>query len=110
MNRRRILQFLGLLLPFTLFFTTGGKTQTLIPHGVGTPSIEKTHAPRITHAYALNKGPYGAIWKIYIESEDTDADMDYVVVVVDQTGEGRYPSDRILINPQHRNHLKGFLQ
>jgi hypothetical protein len=36
--------------------------------------------------------------------------MGYVAVVVNQTGLGRYPPDRILLDPQHRNHLKGFLQ
>jgi hypothetical protein len=69
-----------------------------------------THAPGITHAYAEDKGPYGIIWKVYIEAEDTEADMDYVVVVVNQPGQSQYPPDRILLDPRHRNHLKGFLQ
>jgi hypothetical protein len=42
--------------------------------------------------------------------EDTDGDMDYVAVVVDQPGQGRYPTDYILVDPQDQNHLKGFLQ
>ena len=36
--------------------------------------------------------------------------MNYVIVVVNQPGQGRYPPDRIPLDPQHRNHLKGFLQ
>lgn len=36
--------------------------------------------------------------------------MDYIAVVVDQPGVGRYPTDYILLDPEHRNHLKGFLQ
>ncbi len=77
----------------------------------GVPQTRQvTHPPVITHAYAEDKGPYGTIRKIYIEAEDVDADMDYVIVVVDQPGQGRYPADRILLDPQHRNHLKGFLQ
>ena len=81
-----------------------------IAHNGWTQARQGTHAPIITHAYAADKGPYGTIWKIYIEAEDTDADMDYVIVVVDQAGQGRYAPYRILLDPQHRNHLKGFLQ
>jgi hypothetical protein len=113
MINKKILLFLALLLVFTLLFTTGGKTQTLFPSEGGIPPKLGSHAPVITHAYAADKeayGAYGNIWKIYVEAEDTDADMNYVIVVVDQTGQGRYPPDRILLSPQYRNHLKGFLQ
>jgi len=84
---------------FTFFIANNGWTQ----------ARQETHAPIITHAYAEDKGP-GIIWKIYIEAEAADADMDYVIIVADQTGLGRYPPDRILLDPQYRNHLKGFLQ
>ena len=106
MINKKILLFLAFLLVFTLLFTTEGKTQTLFPSEGGIPPKLGSHAPVITHAYAAD----GRIWKIYVEAEDTDADMNYVIVVVDQTGQGRYPPDRILLNPQYRNHLKGFLQ
>lgn len=81
-----------------------------VAHNGWTQVSQGTHAPIITHAHASDKGGYGAIWKIYIEAEDTDADMNYVSVAVDQAGQGRYLPDRILLDPQHRNHLKGFLQ
>ena len=71
---------------------------------------QETHAPIIMHAYAADKGPYGINWKIFIEAEDAGADMDYVIVTLDRIGQGIYPPDHILIDPQHRNHLKGFLQ
>jgi len=87
-------------LVITFFIALSGWTQ----------ARQETHGPKITHAYAADKGPYGINWKVYIEAEDTDADMDYVIVVVDQVGQGRYPPDRILLDPQHRSHLKGFLQ
>ena len=86
MINKKIFLFLALLLIATSLFTTGGKTQSLIPYGGGHPPKPGTHAPIITHAYAADKGRYGIIWKIYIEAEDTDADMDYVAVVVNQTG------------------------
>ena len=66
--------------------------------------------PVITNAYATEKGRYGSIWKIYIEAEDRAAEMVKVAAVVDQPGQGHYPTDFILLDPQYRNHLKGFLQ
>jgi hypothetical protein len=81
-----------------------------VAHYGWTQERQKIHTPVITHAYATDKGPYGTPWKIYIGAEDADGDMNYVIVTVDQTGQGRYPPDRILLDPQHRSHLKGFLQ
>jgi hypothetical protein len=110
MINRKLFLFLAFLLTFTFLFTTGGRTQSFSSYRRGTPPKPGTQAPIITHAYAPDKGPYGLNWKIYIEAEDADADMDYVTVVLDYAGRGSYPHDRILIDPQHRNHLKGFLQ
>ena len=106
MMRLLLLKMEKHLIPFLLFLMV----TFFIPHRGWTQARQETHAPIITHAYAEDKGPYGIMWKIYIEAEDMDADMDYVIVVVNQTGQGRYPPDRILLDPQHRNHLKGFLQ
>jgi len=70
----------------------------------------KTRSLKITHFFAADKGPYGCIWQIYIEAEDPDGDMDRISVEVDQTKYGHYPTEWIRIKPQHRKHLKGFLQ
>jgi len=69
-----------------------------------------TKAPIITDAFAVDKGPYGYIWKIYIEAEDPDGDMDKIAVVVDQAGYGRYPTDWILLRREFQEHLMGYLQ
>jgi hypothetical protein len=69
-----------------------------------------TKAPIITHAFAADKGHYGYIWKIYIEAEEPDGDMDKIAVVVDQPGYGYYPTDWIILKPQYREHLIGYLQ
>jgi hypothetical protein len=74
------------------------------------PNITGMKAPIITHAFAVDKGHYGDIWKIYIEAGDPDGDMDKIAVVVDQTGYGHYPTDWIFLRPQYREHLLGFLQ
>ena len=67
-------------------------------------------APVITNIFAVDKGHYGYIWKIYIEAEDPDGDMDKIAIVVDQIGYGHYPTDWIILKPQYQEHLKGYLQ
>jgi hypothetical protein len=64
----------------------------------------------ITHFSALDRGPYGCIWQIYIEAEDPEGDMDRISVEVDQVNHGHYPTEWIMLKPQYRKHLKGFLQ
>ena len=66
--------------------------------------------PVIISSFASEKGAYGTIWKIFIEAEDTGAEMTKIAAVVDQPGQGHYPTDFILLDPQHRNYLKGYLQ
>jgi hypothetical protein len=75
-----------------------------------TQSGPETKGPIITNCYAVDKGRYGTIWRIYIEAEAAGTDMSQIAVVVDQPGRGRYPTDFILLDPQHRHHLKGYLQ
>jgi len=67
-------------------------------------------SPIITHAFAVDKGHYGYIWKIYVEAEDPDGDMDRIAVVVEQTGYGHYPTEWVFLRPQFREHLIGYLQ
>ena len=90
----------GLLLVLSLFMVHEGWAQ---------PKPD-TKAPIIAHSFAVEKGYYGYIWKIYIEAEDPDGDMFRIACVVDQLGYGHYPTDWIFLKPQHRGHLKGYLQ
>ena len=81
------------------------------PYHGWTQERQVLHAPVITHAYAIDRVPYGTTeLKVYIEAEDADGDMNYVFVVVDEPGHGPYPPDSVLLSPRHRSHLKGFLQ
>ena len=81
------------------------------PYYGWTQERQMLHPPVITHAYAPDRVPYGTTeLKIYIEAEDADGDMNYVFVVVDEPGHGSYVPDRVLLGPQYRSHLKGFLQ
>ena len=69
-----------------------------------------TEAPIITCTFAVDRGHYGYILKIYIEAEDPNGDMDKIAVVVHQMGYGHYPTDWIMLKPQYREHFIGYLQ
>jgi hypothetical protein len=99
MKTQRVFYLMGLLLGVVISVTPAW-----------TQSKPETKGPVIRNSYALDKGQYGTIWKIYIEAEDTDAEMIKIAVVADQAGYGHYPTDFVLIDPQHRKHLKGYLQ
>ena len=68
------------------------------------------NAPLIKHAYAIDRGPYGTVLKIYLEAEDPNGDMDEIVTQVHQSGYGNYFPDLILLKPQHTKSFKGFIQ
>lgn len=71
------------------------------------PEIKR---PIITRAFAVERGNYGYIWKIYIEAEDPDGDMQRIAAVVDQPGYGHYPTDWIYLKPQYGKSFKGYIQ
>ena len=100
MKTSRLAYLMGLMITMELSIIAMGSAQ----------SMPQRKGPVITNFYAVDKGPYGMVWKIYIEAESRDTDMSKIAVVVDQPGQGRYPTDLILLDPQHRNHLKGYLQ
>jgi len=100
MTIKRFLVLLGALLALTFFSTHQASAQSK-PGGT---------APIISNSFAVEKGYYGYIWKIYIEAEDPDGDMLKIASVVDQVGGGRYPTDWITIKPQYRKTLRGYIQ
>ena len=73
MKIRKILCFLGLLAAAILLISPESWAQ-LFDYGRG-PTKPGTHAPVIAHSFAVDKGYYGYIWKIYLEAEDPDSDM-----------------------------------
>ncbi|MBM4308759.1 MAG: hypothetical protein FJ123_18690 [Deltaproteobacteria bacterium] len=82
----------------------------LFPSWLLSENKPKGNPPVITASYAVEKGYYGNIWKIYIEAFDPDADMSRIAVVVHQTGYGHYPTDWIVVKPPYRKQMKGFIQ
>ena len=100
MNPKKLIYICGLFVALTLLISHAGWAQ---------PKLE-TKAPVITHSFAVEKGYYGYIWKIFIEAEDPDGDMYKIASVVDQPGYGRYPTDWIILKPQYRKQLIGYIQ
>ncbi len=109
MKLNRIFGILGLLLAFSLFVPYQGWAQLFRFEGEKRPK-PGTHAPIITHSFAVEKGSYGYIWKIYIEAEDPDGDMLRIASVVDQVGFGHYPTDWIYLKTGYEKQFKGYIQ
>jgi hypothetical protein len=99
-NRRLIYLLSGMMMAFLLLASPRGWAQPK-------PEIKR---PIITHAFAVDKGIYGYVWKIYIEAEDPNGDMLRIASVVDQVGYGHYPTDWIYLRPQYGKSFKGYIQ
>jgi hypothetical protein len=109
MNTKKVLCLFSLLLALTFFLPCKGWTQ-LFPYAGGGQPKPGTHAPIISHAFAVEKGYYGYIWKIYIEAEDPDGEMLSIASVVDEVGGGHFPTDWIYLKPKYQKHFKGYIQ
>jgi hypothetical protein len=110
MKNKRLFSFLGLFfaLGFLAVFAVGA--QPLFPYSGERTLRPGTRAPMITSTFAVEKGYYGYIWKIYLEAEDPDGDMLRIASVVDQVGAGHYPTDWIFLKPQYGKHFRGYIQ
>jgi hypothetical protein len=108
MNIRKSFYFISLLLALVLFTPYQGWSQLFPFYGVQ-PKPEG-HGPIITHAFAVTKGYYGYIWKIYLEAEDPDGQMLAILSTVDEVGYGHYPTDWIYLKPQYQKEFKGYIQ
>jgi len=67
-------------------------------------------APVIKNAYAIDRGIYGTLLKIYIEAEDPTGEMSKIATTVDQVGYGHYPTDFIILKSPYRKGFKGYIQ
>lgn len=81
-----------------------------VPLVNGAEGPSKGNPPVITAYYAVERGYYGYIWKIYLEANDPDGDMSRIAVSVDQIGYGHYPTDWIILKTPYRKEFKGYLQ
>jgi hypothetical protein len=97
---KRIFAYISLLMAISFFMPCQGWTE----------AKPGTKAPIIVNSFAVEKGYYGYIWKIYIEAESPDADMLRIASVVDQVGYGHYPTSWIFLKPKDQKHFRGYLQ
>jgi len=81
-----------------------------LPGGVQAQPKLGTHAPIITHSYAIEKGRYGDVLKIYIAAEDPNGDMLRVATTVHQVGFGRHSVDWIYLKKEYQSRVVGYLQ
>ncbi|MCJ7786121.1 MAG: hypothetical protein MUP41_19490 [Desulfobacterales bacterium] len=100
MNKRSLFMLSGVVMVMVLFAS---------PRGWAQPKPE-LKGPIITHAFAVDKGSYGYIWKIYIEAENPDGEMLRIAAVVDQIGYGHYPTDWIYLKPRYQKSFRGYIQ
>jgi len=99
MNRFKIIIF-NLIFFGSIFLTSIGWAQ----------KVTISNPPVIKNYFAVDKGYYGYTWKIYLEAEDPDGDMLKIASIVDQPGYGRYFTDWIILKPEFRKYLKGYIQ
>lgn len=82
--------------------------------GLNIPTPQKKpsnfNPPVIKNAYAIGRGIYGTILKIYVEAEDPKGEMTKIATTVDQVGYGHYPTDFIILKHEYRNYFKGYIQ
>ncbi len=108
MKFKKTFYFFSILLALILLAPYQGWSQ-LFPY-YGVRPKPQAHGPIITHAFAVNKGYYGYIWKIYLEAEDPDGQMLAILSTVDEVGYGHYPTDWIYLNHQYQKQFKGYIQ
>src|SRR3974390_2773236 len=108
MNSRKPFYLISLLVALILFVPHQGWSQ-LFPYFSPQPKPGDHGNPIITHAFAVTKGYYGYIWKIYLEAEDPDGQMLAILSTVDEVGYGHYPTDWIYLKSQYQKNFKGYI-
>ncbi len=67
-----------------------------------------THAPVIKRAFASYIVKPGRLWRVYLDIEDIDGDLDVLYVFIEQTGVGLYPPSCIKLPKEYGHALKGY--
>jgi len=91
-------------------FATRGWGEPLFPYSGGNAPKPGAKPPLIANTFAVDKGRYGHIWKIYVEADDPDGDMQRIACMVEQLGYGHYLTDWIYLKPGNEKHFRGYLQ
>ncbi|MCD6320424.1 MAG: hypothetical protein J7M03_07060 [Candidatus Desulfofervidaceae bacterium] len=67
-----------------------------------------THPPVIKAAFASNTVRPGRLWRVYLDVEDIDGDLDRLYVFIYQAGIGMYPPSVTKLPQKFSHGLKGY--
>jgi hypothetical protein len=70
---------------------------------------EGENAPVITHAFASKEVRQGETWKVFLQAQDADGDMNRIVCTLEQPGVGVQPVSLIKIREGRRRNLSGYI-
>ena len=70
---------------------------------------EEDAAPIILDSYAAEKIRPGASWRVYLEAQDEDGDINYIAAQIFQPGVGYYPTSFTYIKGTDRQGFAGYI-
>ena len=71
-------------------------------------SKEKTLPPVII-TLSPQRNPQGETWKVFLQAQDADGDMNRIVCILEQPGVGVQPVSFIKIREDRRRNLSGYI-
>lgn len=70
---------------------------------------EGKNAPAIITAFASTELRQGETWKVFLQAQDPDGDMNRIVCTLEQSGVGVQPASFIKIREDRRRNLSGYI-
>ena len=70
---------------------------------------QRENAPVIISAYASKEVRQGETWKVFLQAQDPDGDMNRIVCILEQPGVGPQPASIIGIRDDRRRNLSGYI-
>ena len=70
---------------------------------------EGENAPVIITAFASTELRQGKTWKVFLQAQDPDGDMNRIVCTLEQPGVGVQPASFIKIREDRRRNLSGYI-
>ena len=70
---------------------------------------ERENAPVIISAFASKEVRQGETWKVFLQAQDPDGDMNRIMCTVEQPGVGFQPVGIIGIRDDRRRNLSGYI-
>jgi hypothetical protein len=67
------------------------------------------NSPVITQSFASKELRIGDTWKIYLNAQDPDGDMNEIGCSISQRGIGSYPGSMISLKEENRKEFSGFI-